>query len=211
MPYPSHWFDVMALGLVFSMVSAGFWRGFIGEIFPALALIAGFLAASLLNDKAVSLQSLAMAGLGREGTAYGGVFLAAWGVVSASGFAAKRYVFKSDKLTVADRVAGGALGLAKGGLLVAVIGAALGFIPSVKKDVAQKSVSGSTFISVGKFTMEKLAPGLAGRMDKKMKDLPLDKALDAMETKKAADKPGLGAMAKPSESSQEKGGGKSGR
>ena len=215
MPYPSHWFDIMALGIVFGMVSAGFWRGFLGEIFPALALAAGFLAAMLVSGKTASLEGVISAGMGREGTAFGVAFAVGWSVVTAAGVAAKRYVFQSNNMTIADRAAGVALGFAKGALLVAIITTGLGFIPSIKKDVAEKSYSGSTFITAGKFVMEKLAPGLAGKMDKQMKDLPMDKVgekvKEAMELKKKADKLGLTGPAKSSGSGQEKGGAQGGR
>ncbi|MDH5510401.1 MAG: CvpA family protein [Nitrospinota bacterium] len=189
-----HWFDTLALAVVIYMVVMGAWRGFLREIFPAMSLMVGGLSAAVGQQTVSSMLSgFVDEGLGRDITAYILVFMLVWAAVALVGYGIRRLTDRFESATTLNRAAGFGLGVAKGALVMAIIAVVLGVAPAMRKDVDKKSVSGSTFIALGNFTLEQISPGLAARLGDTKDDGIIEKVKLLRDTAAALDPTKAGA------------------
>jgi len=172
-----HWFDTLAAAVMIFFAAMGAWRGFVGEIFPALALMGGGSAAAALHERASQvLSGFVKEGLGRDIAAYALVFMVVWAAVSLIGVGVRKLSGNYQSVTTANHLAGFTLGVAKGALAMAILVIVFSLAPSLRKDLGKNSVTGPVFATVGSFALETLSPGLAKKVDDGSKQGILERA-----------------------------------
>lgn len=159
-----HWFDILAAVFLAASAVWSLYRGFMQEVFSILSLVAGYAAAAAFY-KPLGEHFSAVGGspLVSQAGAFFLIFFATVIAVVVAGGYIRRAARLSGAVSAADRIAGAALGVVKGALILAVVVYPLSFT-ALGKDVATMSRSGPVIVAGSEWALAKLAPGLAGQV-----------------------------------------------
>jgi len=161
------WFDIFT---IFFLTASAIWsyhRGFFREGFSLLAIVAGFwIASRYYAATAPFFKAWISEKLLADAAAFVTLFVLTAILISVTGALVRRILRISAAMSFLDRVVGGALGVGKGALILAVVTYPLALIPGLKVDLVKGSVAAPILIGISKMALEKLAPGLAHDLDK---------------------------------------------
>jgi membrane protein required for colicin V production len=126
---------VLGISLVFSLM-----KGFVREIFSLLAYVGGYLMAVKYQDTLVrilieSIPSKPIAKL----VAFVAIYIVTAIIISLIGRIAKGILWSGTDLSILDRLLGGAVGLARGVVIMVAITFPLKFFPEVSKKLTEGS------------------------------------------------------------------------
>ena len=124
--------DAVLIVILAAFALRGYWRGFFREAFGVLALVAGVAAAVQWSAAAAVLveEHIPVPPIAYAGVAFVGIFVVVYSVVNVLGVVLHRLAGGSRWLSVA-RAGGVVLGLAKGGVVLAVVLLFLHLLPVV--------------------------------------------------------------------------------
>lgn len=115
-------FDVILLSLLAVFSAIGVWRGFVRELVSfATWVVAGFGAWMFAGRLAAVLESLTRESELRQMLAFAVIFVTVFVIGMAIGLVLHKFVNRSAALRSVNRVAGGALGLARGTAIVVIL------------------------------------------------------------------------------------------
>lgn len=158
-----HWFDLCAIIFLFGSTVWSYYRGFTQESFWILALVAGYFAASAFYHPAAPLlANVIEEPVARQIGAFLLLFFGVVMLVVVAGVYVRRALKVSETLTVMDRVAGAAIGLIKGGVILSLMAY---FAQGAGFDLAKMTATGPFLVSLSAVIVENTAPGLAKNID----------------------------------------------
>lgn len=125
--------DVALLIILVAFALRGYWRGFLRESFGVLALIAGVAAALQFTGWGVALvqERLPMPSAGQTGVVFVGIFVVTNLLVNLMGVLL-HWLADASPLRPINRLGGALLGVAKGGVVLAIVLLFLQLFPIVQ-------------------------------------------------------------------------------
>ena len=130
-----HWFDLFVVFFLFTSAIWSYFRGFAKEVFSVSALVIGYFAASrLYKPVAPMFESLHPEQTVQEISAFLSLFFGAIVLVVILSSYMRRILKVSDVLTSVDKVAGFAVGIFKGGLILSLLAYPFSLAPGMTDD-----------------------------------------------------------------------------
>lgn len=164
------WFDIFT---VFFLTASAIWsyhRGFFKEAFSLFAIVAGLWVALRYYAQAAPLfREWIEENLLADAASFTVLFILTAIFIKIAGDILRRILRISATMSFVDRMAGGGLGVVKGALIMAAVTYPLALVPGLKDDLVRGSVAAPILIGVSKMALEKLAPSLAGDLDRAAK------------------------------------------
>lgn len=202
-----HWFDLFVAFFLITSATWSYFRGFTKEAFSVFALVAGYFTASRLYQPLGPLfESLHPEKTAQEIFSFLSLFFVAVIVVVIISIYIRRILKLSDVLSSADRVAGFAVGIFKGGLILAILAYPFTLAPGVREEALKGSITAPVLISLSGVMLENFAPGLATDIEKVKGDTKeVKKSSDTIERyRKKLEKINIGDMIKGKEGGETK-------
>ncbi|MBI5814433.1 MAG: CvpA family protein [Nitrospinae bacterium] len=165
-----HWFDLFAVFFLAASAAWSYFRGFAKEVFSILAIVAGaWIAATYYPKAAPVFRAMLGDRIISDISAFLALFFLAVIIIVVTGILVRRMLKVSATLTAVDKIAGAALGVVKGALILAIITYPLALIPELKDEVAKGSVAAPILAQMAGMIMDRIAPGLAKGIDSTVK------------------------------------------
>src|SRR5687767_742801 len=115
-------FDISLVLMLLLFTAIGAWRGFVRELVSFITWVAACITAWMFADQlAVVFEGLTQEGALRQMLAFALIFIVIFIVGTLIGLALHKLVSKSAGLRFVNRVTGGVLGLARGGVIVVIV------------------------------------------------------------------------------------------
>jgi membrane protein required for colicin V production len=137
---------ILIISLIYSMV-----RGMVREIFALLAYIGGYFAAVTYGKQFSSnLESYISSPTALQIISFAIIFIVTMFAISLIGKGIQKLVHSAPGLSGLDRVFGGAIGLAKGIILLIILLFPLKFFPDIHKELTRDSFMAPKLIEISK-------------------------------------------------------------
>ena len=161
-----HWFDLFVVFFLFTSAIWSYFRGFAKEVFSVSALVIGYFAASsFYKPVAPMFERLHPEQTVQEISAFLSLFFGAVIFVVILSSYARRILKVSDILSSVDKIAGFAVGIFKGGLILSLLAYPFSLVPGMTEGALQSSFFAPILIGTSGAMLEKVAPSLAKDME----------------------------------------------